>query len=90
MPKAAKPFEVLRVWGGKSMGTTIEHHELVKCPECGYEFVRDVSTGCFHYKTSPPFCSKCRYPLSYYDKLRKEYAKKQEEKETFNPSSRDK
>ena len=71
------------------MGTTHEFHELVRCPECGEEFVRDISEGCFHHRVEPRNCPKCTYPASYYAReLEKAIALKKGEKEPFNPSKR--
>ena len=81
-----KPFRVLKTFPGQSMGTTHEYHQLVECPECGEEFLQDVSTGCFHHHEVPMCCPKCNYPWSLIDRGReKKYGKKTE---PFNPSKR--
>lgn len=87
MSSPIKPFIVLRTWAGNNMGTTHEYHQLVKCPDCGEEFVQDISEGCFHHRTSPDSCPKCRYPWTLIEKERERvYGQKKEP--PFNPSQR--
>lgn len=91
MIKKPKEFQVLKTWKGKELGTTIEFHQLVKCPDCNYEFVRDVSEGCFHSRKNPWACPKCNYPWTYYEKLREKLGnqpKPKEDPEPFNPTAR--
>lgn len=65
----------------QSLGTTQKYIEIVECPECKYQYPREVSTGCFHCRVHPSYCPKCNYP---YSKLRKK------NKEEDNPSRRKK
>lgn len=64
-----------------SVGTTHKYIEIVKCPECGHEYNRAVSSGCFHHSYIPITCPKCGYP---YKQLREEVYKHK-----TNPSRRD-
>jgi len=88
--KKPKDFQVLRTWPGSKMGTTKEYHELVKCPDCQHEFVRDISSGCFHHRSNPYACPNCNYPWTYYKKLQEELGNEPKPKvdPPFNPSAR--
>lgn len=86
-PERARPFIVLKTFPGAKSGTTMNYHELVKCPDCGEEFLRAISSGCFHHNVSPLNCPKCNYPFSYYQRLRDNYYSKRQE-EDWNPSER--
>jgi len=37
-------------------------NRMIKCPDCGYQFVQQVVAGCFGASYMPNFCKKCNYP----------------------------
>jgi len=84
--KGHKNFKVLRTW----KGTSYRLFELVKCPECGINFVRDINHERYCIIKIPSVCPGCRYPWTYYQKLREELENKGIPKVAppFNPTAR--
>lgn len=80
-----KRFIILRTWSNnKLLGTTHKWRQLVRCPECGKEFIQNCSSGCFHTTKSPSFCPACSFPWKNLTKRKTE-----NKTETFNPSKRE-
>lgn len=86
--KRPSDFIVIKTWSKNSVGTTHEYHQLVRCPDCHYEFVRDVSEGCFHSTKEPWACPNCNYPWSYLQEAQDKIIKKKKKEPVFNPSQR--
>lgn len=83
--KKYRDFIVIKTWSGRTLGTTHEYHQRVRCPVCNFEFERNISEGCFHLRKTPWACPNCNYPLSLLSEI---ILRKTVEKETFNPSKR--
>jgi ssDNA-binding Zn-finger/Zn-ribbon topoisomerase 1 len=69
-------FTILKTYPINRSGTSSEYLQMVRCPNCKFEFARHVKEGCFNSDIDPDFCPNCNYPL-----IRKE-------KHEFNPSKR--
>lgn len=79
--KKPKESEVIRRYPIESLGTTHRYVEIVICPECHFEYAREVSSGCFHHTKNPIMCPKCGYPFKQIDERKA--------KRELNPSRRE-